>query len=65
MGPLNDKNLLQNGENNNRKIKNEKILEILKVRIIINFKTVHYKLTASDNTIQPILKYNLMRPVSI
>ena len=31
---------------------------------IINFKTIHYKLTASGNIIHSILNYKTRRPVS-
>ena len=47
------------------KVKILKILKILEMYIIINFKTIRSKLTASGNVIHSILIHKLMRPVSL
>ena len=57
MGPLNDENNLQVDKNDNKNLK--------KLKNVIHFQTVRYKLTASGNSIQSILNYKLMRLVSV
>ena len=54
-------NNLQVDEKNN---KNEKFEKSLKMCIIINFKTVRYKLTALGNIILSFLNYKLLRQQS-
>ena len=61
MGPLNDENKLKVDEKN----KTEKLKNSLKIYIIINFKAIRCKLSASGSIIQSIFNYKLMRPVSI
>ena len=45
--------------------KSEKPLKILKMYMVIIFKTIRYRLTASDEIVHSNLSNKLMRPLSI
>ena len=49
----------------NRTTKTEYFEKYSKMRIVLNFKTIRYKLTALDNIIPLIGYIKFMRPVSI
>ena len=63
MESLNDEIRLQVDENKN--LKNEKCLKLLKMYNIIIFQTLCSNLAASGNIIHPILIHKLMGPVSL
>ena len=64
MGPLNDESykLMQRTTETEKIEKSSKILTKCNV---INFKSIHFKLTASSKIVHSILNYKLIRPVSI